>query len=424
MKIELNYGKGKIPVEVNDSRVKTVLRKSPAEVIADPKSSLLAALENPIGAMPLKNFCAPGKSACVVVSDLTRPVPNHIILPVLLGYLESNGVRRNDVTILIATGMHRAVGHDELVDLLGPEVVRDYLVVNHKPESEEMLDHLGFTSHGSSIKVNKFYTRSDLKVLTGLIEPHFMAGYSGGRKSICPGIAGFESMVFSHGVECLGNPASANCVLAGNPFHEEALEVALAAGCDFIVNAVIDEERRITGIFAGDLIQAHEAGCAFVDKHFKTKIAEAAEIALTTNAGFPLDVDFYQSVKGLIGALPAIKPGGTIIIASRCPEGLGSEQFVDLLRELKASKSPEDFLDHHREYFVTNQWEVQKLLQVLAKASFMIFSEGLTKADAELAQGTKLDSIEQGLELAFAQHGGQAKAIIIPEGPYVVPEAP
>jgi len=422
MQVLLNYGKGKLPVEIDGRRVDAVLRKSRPEVISDPEGALLSALEHPLAGGPLKDLCAPGKSACVVVSDITRPVPNQVLLPGLLEYLESCGVRRKDITILIATGMHRPAGDEELLALLGREVVRDYQVLNHHPESEEMLEHLGFTARGTAIEINKSYLQADLKILTGLIEPHFMAGYSGGRKSICPGISGLDSLRYTHGIECLSHPLAANCVREGNPFHQEALEVAQAAGCDFMVNAVIDEGRNLTGLFAGEMEAAHEAGCDFVDRYFKVGIGGPGEIVLTTNAGYPLDIDFYQTVKGLCGALPAVKPGGTIIIASRCPEGLGSERFGELLKELKNAKSRQDFLDAHREKFVPDQWEVQKLLQVLDKAGFLIFSGGLSKEDAELGQGLKIDSIEQGLKLAFQRHGSGARVIVIPEGPYVVPE--
>jgi len=421
MRVELNYGKGRLAVEVEDARVAAVLRKQRSQAISNPCQALLESLDHPIGLEPLSTLCAPGKTACVVTSDLTRPVPNQVILPVLLGYMEAHGVRRDDVTVLVATGMHRPAGHEELVELLGPELMSGYRVVNHKPDSEETLEHLGFTAAGTSIKVNKSYAAADLKVLTGLIEPHFMAGYSGGRKSICPGISGMESLAYCHGVDCLAHAAATNCSLKGNPFHEEALEVARAAGCDFILNVVVDEDRNLTGVFAGEMEAAHQAGCELVDRIFKARLERPGEIALTSSAGYPLDIDFYQTVKGLYGALPAVKKGGTIIIASRCPEGIGSEQFLELLKELAAG-SPKAFLRDHRKKFTRDQWEVQKLLQVLARARFMVFSEGLTREEVELAGGEKVGSLEAALETAFARHGPNSQAVIIPEGPYVVPE--
>lgn len=422
MKVELNYGKGRLAVSLEDSRVEAVLKKLEARPLSDPGQALLAAFEHPIGSRPLKEICAPGNSACVVVSDITRPVPNPVILPVLLRYLESHGVRRQDITILIATGMHRPCEGQEQVELLGKEIADSYRIENHNPGRESSLEHLGFSSRGVEIKANKAYASADIKILTGLIEPHFMAGYSGGRKSIFPGIASLASLRFSHGIDCLEHASADNCVLAGNPFHEEALGAAKTVGCDFIVNVVLDEDRRITAVFAGDMESAHHAGCGFVDRHFKAQVSAPAEVVLTSNAGYPLDIDFYQTVKGLVGALPAVKPGGTVIIASRCPEGLGSERFTGLLQELKAAKTFQDFIDAHRENFVPEQWQAQKLIHVLRKARFMIFSEGLSKEQAELGNGEKIDSIEHGLELALQRHGPESKVIVIPEGPYVVPE--
>jgi nickel-dependent lactate racemase len=336
--------------------------------------------------------------------------------------MESHGIRRSDITILIATGMHRPCESRELLELLGEDLIQKYKVVNHRAEMPSTLDQIGFTLKGARIEVNRIYAQADLKILTGLIEPHFMAGYSGGRKSICPGIMGLDTFRYSHGIECLEHPRATNCVLDGNPFHEEAVEVAKVAGCDFILNVVLDEQRRLSGVFAGDIFAAHETGCEFVARYFKMPIIEPAEIVVTTNAGAPLDINFYQTVKGLIGALPAILQGGTIIIASRCPEGLGSERFKGLLRELAKAEKNQDFNKAHVNNFVPDQWEVQELIKVLDKARFLIYSEGLTHEDAALAQGRKITSLEQGLSQAYARHGSAAKVIVIPEGPYVVPE--
>jgi nickel-dependent lactate racemase len=226
-------------------------------------------------------------------------------------------------------------------------------------------------------------------------------------------------------------------VLAGNPFHEEALEVAKAAGADFMVNFVVGGDRGLMGIFAGDLVKAHERGCAFVAEHFKVRVEEPADIVLTSNAGYPLDLNFYQTVKGLVAALPALTKGGllkglvsalpalkkdaTIIIASRCSEGVGSERFAGLLKELKGMKKTADFLAAHKNKFVADQWEVQELIKVLDKAKFFIYSEGLSKEDAELCSGEKIDSIENALESAFKRHGRKSKVVIIPEGPCLMP---
>ncbi len=437
MKVDLNYGKGKIAVTVDDKRVAGVLRQKPGEIIAHPDRALLAALDHPIGCGPLRGLCGKGKRACVVVSDITRPVPHPVVLPVLLHYLEAHQVKRSDISILIATGMHRPCEGPELVELLGEKVATKYRIVNHNPSEEKSLKQLGVTSRGTKIRVNRLYLDADIKILTGLIEPHFMAGYSGGRKAICPGISGIESLQYSHGVECLGSPQAVSGVLAGNPFHEEALEVAKAAGADFLVNFVIGEDRGIMGIFAGDLVKAHERGCAFVDEHFQVPLEEPADIVLTSNAGYPLDINFYQTVKGLVAALPALKKEGilkslasalpslkkdsTIIIVSRCSEGVGSERFVGLLKELKGMKKPADFLAAHKNNFVPDQWEVQELIKVLDKAKFQIYSEGLSSEDAELCAGEKIDSIEKALEAAFKRHGRRSKVVIIPEGPYLMP---
>jgi lactate racemase len=422
MNIELRYGREGIGARVDDARVAAVLVKGRAEAIGDPEAAVAEALARPIGARPLAELARGRKSACVVVSDVTRPVPNRVILPPLLRTLETNGIARAEIAILIATGMHRPCTAGEIAELLGPETAQNYSVYNHNAFAPGRLGEVGVTPGGARVRVNRLYFRAELKVLTGLIEPHFMAGYSGGRKSICPGLTDIESLRASHGVECLAHPSAAACSVEGNPFHAEALAAARLAGCDFIVNVALDEERRITGIFAGDLEAAHAAGCAFVGRYFKAPFAAPAPVVLTTAAGHPLDLDFYQTVKGLVGALPAVAPGGTIIIASRCAEGLGSPRFVDLLRELAGCERRAEFLSAHRERFVPDQWQVQKLIEVLERAEFMIYSEGLTAEDAALGGGRKIGSVEEGLAAAWARYGPEAKVIAIPEGPYVVPE--
>jgi nickel-dependent lactate racemase len=424
MKVEFNYGTGRLGVEIPEKNLQAVLRRPRMPQIEAPASALREALDSPLAGKPLRELCARGKSACVVVSDVTRPVPNRVILPVLLSYLEEYGLGRENIRILIATGMHRANRGKELDRLVGKEVVASYEIINHDAQDADSMKDLGFTQRRTRIQVNSAYMEADLKILTGLIEPHFMAGYSGGRKAICPGIMGPDTFRFSHGVECLAHPRATNCVLDGNPFHEEALEVALKAGCDFLLNVVIDESRNLSGIFSGDLVEAHEAGCGFVDQYVRVPVEKEADIVITSNAGAPLDINMYQTVKGLVAALPGVKRRGTIVMISRCPEGLGSDMFVELLKELEEIKDGSVFLERHSqpENFVADQWEVQELLKVLDKARYYIYSEGLTEEESRLARGQKTGSAEEGIERALKEHGQEARIIAIPEGPYLIPE--
>jgi nickel-dependent lactate racemase len=424
IKVEFNYGPGKIGVEIPARNLGAVLKKPEMPRVENPGEAVRKVLDMPTAGVALKELCSRKKTACVVVSDITRPVPNRAILPVLLPYLEEHGIRRKDIRILVGTGMHRPNLGEELEELVGAEVVKNYQVINHDAHDEKSLLDLGRTKNGTRIQVNRAYVEADLKILTGLIEPHFMAGYSGGRKAICPGIMGPDTFRFSHGVECLAHPSATNCVLEGNPFHQEAVEVAKKAGCDFLLNVVIDEGRNISGIFTGELIDAHQAGCSFIDRYVKVQIEDEADIVVTSNAGSPLDINLYQTVKGLVAALPAVKDGGTIIMLSRCREGLGSEAFVGLLKELEGIGDGEEFLKNHSrpENFVEDQWEVQELLKVLDKARYYIYSEGITEDEAGLSRGTKISSPEEGLALALEEHGEGARIIAIPEGPYLIPE--
>lgn len=254
---------GESTVEVTLPASVRVLEMDPAEPVADPDGAIRQALADPIESPPLKALAKSKKNACIVISDFTRPVPNRIILPPILETLEESGIQRDNITILIATGMHRPNQGDELESMVGREIMDRYQIINHycrKAETYRKIDEI----EGSPIELNKHYLDADLKILTGLIEPHFYAGYSGGRKAILPGISSYETMKFMHSFQLIDHSKVKNCLLTGNPFHEYGLRVAELAGVDFILNVVINKQREITGVFAGHYNHAHLAGCKLV----------------------------------------------------------------------------------------------------------------------------------------------------------------
>jgi lactate racemase len=421
MKITLDYGKTGLEVSLPEDRLLAPpLAIRDVQPLANPVADLEALLLNPIGAKPLAELAQGKKSACIVVCDITRPVPNSTILPPMLRILEANGIPREGITILVATGLHRPNEGEELVELVGEFVAKNYRCVNHFGKDRDSHGYLGTTPNGVPAWIDKRYLEAELKITTGLIEPHLMAGYSGGRKVICPGIAGLEPVKVWHGPKFLEHPNADAGIVEGNPVHEENTRIALMAGCDFIVNVCIDGKRRITWIGAGDMIAAWQEGVKFCREVVKAGVPHAADVVVTSCAGYPLDTTWYQAVKGLTGALPIVKQGGTIVLAASLTEGLGSPEFQQLMREnpdLEAFKKRIMGTD----YFVMDQWQLEELCKVIAKCKVKVVTQGLS---AEVLKGCHVEaalSVEQAVADSLAEYGPEAKLAVIPKGPYVLP---
>lgn len=420
MQIRLDYGREGLQVGVPDENLDSILRLNPAAPVPDPSGAVQAALENPISSAPLADFARGRRSACVVISDITRPVPNRVILPPLLACLEAAGVARERITILVATGTHRPNTPAELEEMVGPAIAREYQIVNHAARDPETHVRIGVGLNGTPFEVDRRFLEADLRITTALIEPHFMAGYSGGRKSVCPGICSLETVKTWHGPHLIGHPRAEAGVLADNPLHEDAVQAARLAGTDFIVDVALDEERRITGVFAGDLEAAWHEGVRHVEQVVQAKLAAPVDVVLTTSAGYPLDLTYYQAVKGMVGALPAVKEGGSIILAARCAEGLGSREFADALLNYA---DIEAFVGRLYEpgFFIPDQWEVQELAKARRKAQILCYSEGIDSETLARCFVEPVPSVEAGVRQALARHGSHARLAVIPKGPYVVP---
>lgn len=419
MNIKIDYGKNGLWIDVPDNNLIKILTMKDSQARDNPLPSVKKALESPISSPPLAQLARGKKSACIVICDITRPVPNKILLPPILSVLEENGIDRANITILIATGIHRPNLGDELVYLVGAKIASNYRILNHYARQKETHSYPGKTPRGTDVFVDSTYMNADLKITTGFIEPHLMAGFSGGRKLICPGISSLDTVKVMHSPRILEHPNAREGIIEGNPFHEESLEIAKMAGMDFIVNVSLNESKQITGIFAGDMEKAHEQGMAFVRKKVSATVPEPVDIVITTSAGHPLDATFYQSIKGLTAALPIVKEGGTIILAAECQEGLGSPEFSHLVRE---TTNINLFMQNifREDYFVIDQWQFEELAKVLRKVDVYLFSEGISKADKDKILTTAIDSVEEGIEIALEQHGKNAKIGVIPKGPYVL----
>lgn len=421
MQVRLDYGRCGLKVELPDRHVVKCLGYRQRPPLADPERAVHDALERPLGTPPLAQLARGRKSACVVICDITRPVPNQVHLGPLLATLEASGIRRDRILILVATGLHRPNLGDELVEMVGRGIVENYRIENHHGTELSEHNHLGASPRGLPIWIDRRYLEADLKITTGLIEPHLMAGFSGGRKVICPGLAALETIRPWHSPKFLEHPAARCGVLEGNPVHEENTWVARRAGCDFIVNAVIDAQRRILKIVAGDMEQAFLDGVAFVRELVTDTVPEPVDVVVTSSAGYPLDTTYYQSIKGLVAALEIVKPGGTVVMAARLSDGIGSRPFERLFDE---HATLDGFMGRivETDYFVMDQWQLEELARVRRKVKVTVVSDGLPAETLNRLFVQAAPSVEAAVADALEEHGPQATIAVIPKGPYVLAE--
>jgi len=419
MKVKLEYGRTGLEVELPDERVVRTLGYRTQPPLADPAGELAARLAAPAGTPSLADLARGRRDACLVISDVTRPVPNQLILGQVLPALEAAGIPREKILILIATGLHRPNEGDELVEMVGREIAENYRIENHRGQVRDEHTYLGDSPRGVPMWIDSRYVQADLKIATGLIEPHLMAGFSGGRKLVCPGLAALETIKVWHGPDFLEHPRADCGLLEGNPVHEENTWIARRAGCDFIVNVVIDAERRPLCFVAGDMEQAFLEGVDFVRGVVTDTVAEEVDVVVTSSAGYPLDTTFYQAVKGMTGALPIVKQGGTIILAAGLSEGIGSPEFQRLFDE---NPSLELFVERilGKDYFVMDQWQLEELAKVRRKARVKIVSDGLPAATINRLFVESAPTVESALADSLAEYGEEGTVAVIPKGPYVL----
>jgi nickel-dependent lactate racemase len=422
MIVELDYGYEKLEIDIPEKNLLGVLTSKPLSAIQAPEESLVKALKNPIGSESLSGRLKGKKNICIVISDITRAVPTKLILEALLGELKSYGFERESILILIATGLHRPNIGEELEKLVGKEIAQNYNIVNHDAKDRDSCIDIGKTGRGTPIIINRNFVDADFKILTGLIEPHFMAGFSGGRKAVCPGISYRDMFKHFHGPAILESPDSAPGVLKNNPFHEESTEIAKKAGADFIANVTINKNKEITGVFCGDLDEAFYAGAEFCMNASKCSFDEEADIVITTGGGLPIDATLYQTVKGMVGAMPAVRQGGMIITAAECREEIGSPEFVEIMEQ---ESDFDKFMEKiwSKDYFKIDQWELEELIKARKKAEVYLFSGCLLGSSYKIP-GTTLkivNSLDDAIQEGFKKYGSDAKITVIPEGPYVIP---
>jgi nickel-dependent lactate racemase len=421
--IELLYGRGTLRVTPPPGCVPTIVRKRPMPVLEDPAGAVARALDRPIGCPPIAELARGRRSACILVCDITRPVPNHLFLRPLIERLLAAGVPRDGVTVLVATGLHRPAGLEELAEIVGdPWVLANVRVENH--EATRDADHvlLGRTpGRGTVVRLDRRLVEAELRIATGLVEPHFMAGWSGGRKVIAPGVAHAETITTFHNAAFMSHPRAASCVLDGNPLHEEQLAIVGMLGGALALNTVIDEHRRLAFVDFGEIVASHLEAVAFVERFAKVELGRRFRTVVTSAAGYPLDKTYYQTVKGMVGPLGILEPGGELLVASACSEGLGSPHFAQAQQRL-VELGVEGFWRsiEGKPHADIDEWQTQKQLEPMRAGRVRLYTEGLDAAARRLTGVELVASLEAALAEAVARQGDPNVAFV-PEGPYVVP---
>jgi len=418
MKVGLAYGRNGLTVDLPDAC--QVIRSRHRPGVADEPASLRTALRQPIGAPPLAAKVRRGDKVVIVHTDITRATPNDRILPVLLAELAEAGAQRADITLLNALGTHRRQTDAELRQMLGTDIVQNYRCLQHDANCDADLVALGHTSRGHPVRVNRHYLEADVKILTGFIEPHFFAGFSGGPKGVLPAIAGAESVQSNHGSEMIAHPNATWGITTGNPVWEEMREVALRTAPTFLLNVTLNAARQITGVFAGDLLAAHAAGCEFVHAQAMVPVDAPFDIVVTTNSGYPLDQNLYQCIKGLSAAARIVRPGGAIVLAAACADGLPEHgRYAALLAQ---GGSPQGVLNMVTTpgFNSPDQWQAQIQARIQLTADVFVHSDGLTDNQIERALFQPCHDIAGTIAKIAANLGRRPTLAVLPEGPQTI----
>jgi len=419
VRVHLPYGRSGLDVDLPDYA--HVLLPAQATPLPDPQEAVRLSLAQPLNSKPLRVLVRSYDSVALVVSDITRPVPNRILLSPILETIADKGVPREQVVIVNATGMHRGNSGEELASMLGEEIANGYRVVNHDARDRSSLTYLKSNGRGAEVWLNRDYLCADVRILTGFVEPHIFAGYSGGGKAVLPGVAGAEIILSNHGADMLADPRSTWCHTEGNPIFEEIRSVALASRPTFLVNVTLNERKEMTGVFAGELAAAHDAAIAQAASQALRPISHLYDIVVSTNLGWAADINLYQSVKGMSVAAQALNEDGTIVLTAECAEGLGNQEFIDLL--LSEPSFPA-LMEKIHGLAQNEQWAVQCLAMVSERAEVYLhssLSQDLTER-AHLRYCADIGATVSSLAEEFRAKNGRDPAIaVLPYGQLTVP---
>ena len=416
--IQLQYGQTGLEVEVPFSDV-TVLRPQFVAGLADEHEGFKTAVcSNPLQSPPLSSLIQPSDRVAVVIADITRALPSDRLLPWL--FAELNHVPAKNFTVIIGTGTHRACTPDEIRALVGADIAQNYRVINHSAYDADSLTTVGTLHHGhGKLQFNKAYVEADKRIVIGFIEPHFMAGFSGGYKGIFPAVAGLEAILHYHRAEAIGHPRSTWGVLDGNPTQDHIRDYGSVLSVDFCINVTLNHKQEITGYFCGEVLAAHERGCTFVKETAMVGCKRPFSLILTSNSGYPLDQNLYQTVKGMCAAAEIVTDSGLIVAAARCNDGFPDHgNFTKLLLD---HDSPQALLDtiYTPGFHMLDQWQAQKLAQVQLKANIALYSE-IPPAAVSKVRLQPIVDLNYFLE-EKREELGDIPVAVLPEGPMTIP---
>jgi nickel-dependent lactate racemase len=422
MHIVMKYGKGGLPLDLPDDLDITLIQKRAMPVLPDAGQAVRDAFSRPVGCRSLEDELKGCRTACILICDITRPVPNGLVLPLLIQTLITGGMDPSAISVIVATGLHRPNEGDELKDLVdNPWVLDTVRVANHFARSDEDHLYLGDTPSGMPVKLDRRFVEADLRIVVGLVEPHFMAGYSGGRKVIIPGIAHEDTIRILHSTRMLKDNKVANCVISGNPLHQEQICAARMAGPSFAVNTVIDEDRNLSFVNFGRLEESHLEAVEFARPYFEIPVGRRFKTVLTSAAGYPLDRNYYQTIKGMVGVSDILEPGCNLFIVSECREGLGTAEYADAqsrMIDMGVDKFFEESM--RRETASIDEWESIMQVKAMRLGNIHLFSRELCEGDRRLTGVSLIESVPEAIEESAREKGDKSIAVI-PEGPYVIP---
>jgi nickel-dependent lactate racemase len=416
MDVNFAFGKNGIRVPLPEGRNYSVVESRSAPAILNTAGALAGALDHPIGCAPLIERARGKRTAAIAVCDITRPAPNRITLPPLLERLHSAGIQPENIVILIATGLHRGATQSEIETIVGPAIAARYRVENHDAKDFSAHSLLGATARGTPVYIDKRFTEADLRITLGFIEQHIMAGFSGGRKLVAPGLAAQETIKVLHSPKFMREPMATEGSIDGNPLHSELLEIARIARHDFILDVTLTKEREISGVFAGDPVEAHATGVTFMRQSSISALPEMADVVITSSAGYPLDLTFYQTAKGITAAQHIVKRGGRILLLGECAEGVGSPEYAEKLRTFAGEREYLESIAHTP--VVPDQWQLEKLALVGMELDLFFYTPGVTPDDMGAYGRRYFSSPEDAVTAVFDGLPLNARVALIPEGPY------
>ena len=417
MRVKLAFGRQGAEVEIPSHVQANVLEPKFAAAVSSADTALAEALRQPISSPPLLDLARGKRSAAISICDITRPAPNRVVLPHVLAILEQAGIPRSGITILIATGLHRAATEQELHTIVGPEILSRYTIASHDARDTASHADLGTTRSGTHVLIDRRFVDSDLHISLGFIEPHLMLGFSGGRKLVAPGLAGEETIKRLHSPFFMRDPKVVEGSFPDNPLDHELLEIAQMVRHDFIIDVALTRTRQIAQVFAGNPVAAHAQGVEFVRTTTLASLATPVDAVITTSAGYPLDLTYYQAVKGVTAASHIVKPGGIILLAAECREGLGSPEFTAFVHRFPDSRTCLETMA--KEPVVIDQWQLEKLALVMQKVRVWFCTPGIPAKDQRYLWGETFKEPQLAVDTVCQELPRGANVAVIPEGPYV-----